>query len=105
MEPQGVPYNWEQKTDIVIDKQENGGPSPWAIRTNEDGTELTGDSAATSNSNSETVYYNIKNDAGYELPSTGGPGQEGILAVGGLLVISAAAGLMLRRRKLLKHDR
>ena len=42
----------------------------------------------------ETVYYDIANNAGYELPSTGGPG-DAIFRLSGLSLISLAVLAML----------
>ena len=38
----------------------------------------------------------IMNTQGYELPSTGGPGEEGLMLAGGMMVIGAAV-LLIRR--------
>ena len=43
-----------------------------------------------------SVTYKIINTLGYELPSTGGPGEEGLMLAGGMMVIGAAV-LLIRR--------
>ena len=41
----------------------------------------------------------IKNDGGYELPSTGGEGTTWMYVLGAMLVLLAAAGIVLRRKR------
>jgi LPXTG-motif cell wall-anchored protein len=46
-----------------------------------------------------SVAYKIINDAGYELPSTGGPGTALFKIFGAMLAVFATAGLVWIRRK------
>ena len=45
-----------------------------------------------------SVVYKILNNAGYELPSTGGPGTTTIYLLGSILILGAGVLLWRRRR-------
>lgn len=48
---------------------------------------------------SDTYRLTVTNDAGYELPSTGGSGTLQFYITGLVLICLAGAGLLLKRRK------
>ena len=73
------------------------GSSSWVKRTDSMGdTDLT-NTGVSADSLNETMYYEIANNAGYELPSTGGPGTTLLYLLGIMLTGLAGAGLMMKR--------
>ena len=90
--PETSPYNWTQSAKLTV------GPSQWVHRTNQEGEDLTG-AAFDATAQSETMYYDIANNAGAALPHTGGPGSISIYLLGAMLVSLAGVGLLVQRRK------
>lgn len=88
-----APYNWTQAARLMLN-----GDTVTLKRT--DATETTDltNTGISQNSEIETLYYQVPNTSGYELPSTGGPGTALYTILGSLLILGAAF-LLLRRRR------
>ena len=91
--PESGLYDWVQSATLSL------GSSSWVKRTDSTGdTDMT-NAGVSADSKNETMYYEIANNAGYELPSTGGPGTSLNYLLGLMLAVCAGAGLMMRRRR------
>ena len=91
--PESGLYDWVQKATLSL------GPSGWVKRTDSTGdTDLT-NTGMSADSQNETVYYEIANNAGCELPSTGGPGTRLFTILGSILILGAGLLLWRRRRR------
>ena len=91
--PATGPYSWTQSAKLTL------GPSSWVRRTDETGTNDLTQAALSADTQSETMYYDIANNAGAELPSTGGPGTDLIYLFGIILTGIAGAGMITKRRR------
>ena len=87
------PYSWIQSAKLTL------GPSSWVRRTDETGTNNLTQAALNADTQNETMYYDIANNAGAELPSTGGPGTDLIYLFGIILTGIAGAGMITKRRR------
>ena len=68
--------------------------------TYDEGTNISSNgSGKTYDANTKAYTLKISNSAGYELPSTGGPGTSFIYLLGSILTAFAGAGLMMRRKR------
>jgi len=91
--PESGLYDWVQKATLSLR------PSSWVKRTDSTGdTDLT-NTGMSADSQNETVYYEIANNAGCELPSTGGPGTRLFTILGSILILGAGLLLWRRRRR------
>ena len=85
------PYDWTQSAKLTM------GTSSWVRRTDETGEEDLTQTALDPSAQNETMYYDIANDAGVELPSTGGSGTTVFYMIGIILTAIAGAGLAIKR--------
>ena len=90
--PESGLYDWVQSATLSL------GSSSWVKR-----TDLTGDTDLTNagvsaDSQNGTMYYEIANNAGCELPSTGGPGTRLFTILGSILILGSGILLWKRRR-------
>ena len=91
--PESGLYDWVQSATLSL------GSSSWVKRTDSTGdTDMT-NAGVSADSKNETMYYEIANNAGYELPSTGGPGTSLNYLLGIMLTAFAGFGLVMRKRK------
>ena len=91
--PESGLYDWVQKATLSL------GPSSWVKRTDSTGdTDLT-NTGMSADSQNETVYYEIANNAGCELPSTGGPGTRLFTLLGSVLIAGAGFRLWMTRKR------
>ena len=90
--------DWLQEATIKVTAL-NGENSSYAIRVIPEGEHgITYDH--TNDTTNASVTYKIINNAGYELPSTGGPGIHLFTILGSILICLAGASLLLMRRRI-----
>ena len=81
--------NWLQEASIKVLKMDDTAYDPTQTPTYNH----------TNDTTDASVTYKIINNAGYELPSTGGPGITAIYILGIILTALAASGLVTRKRR------
>ena len=87
-------YNWTQTAVLTMDKDD-----PAVKRTNENRTEDLTYTGLDPDSESATMYYDVINNPGVELPYTGGYGTALFYILGSMLTLGAGMMLIRRRRK------
>ncbi|WP_274939482.1 VWA domain-containing protein [Chordicoccus furentiruminis] len=81
--------NWLQETTIKLLKLNDTAYDPTQTSTYNHSNDTT----------DASVTYQIINNAGYELPSTGGPGSNLLYLLGSLMLALGSAGLVMRKRR------
>ena len=87
-------YNWTQTAVLTMDEDDSA-----VKRTDKDRTEDLTHKGLDPDSRSTTMYYDVKNNPGVELPYTGGYGTTLFYILGSILTLGAGMMLIRRRRK------
>ena len=74
------------------------GPSEWVRRTDEAGNLIATGTGLDADTVTGIMYYDIANDAGVELPNSGGPGTTWLYLLGAGLLLGCGITLIARRR-------
>jgi LPXTG-motif cell wall-anchored protein len=85
-------FDWTQNASLTLNAKSG------VRQTNADNTEDLTHTGATTNSNTEIVYYRITNNPGVVLPHTGGIGTTIFYILGSILVIGGGIYFVSRRR-------